>query len=58
MARKGYVEVMLRLPVELNRRVKAEMKIEGAKDLTNFIRAVLDSHVTRKRAERAYEKEG
>jgi hypothetical protein len=56
MARKGYVDIFLRLPLDLHRRVKKEMKTEGVKDLTNFIRGVLDSHITRRRAERAYEK--
>ena len=55
MPREGYVEFTLRLPIELHRRIKHEMKVEGASELTSFIRAALQSYAVRKRAERAVE---
>ena len=55
MAREGFVEFVLRLPVTLSRSLTTEMEIEETDDRTQFVRRILENYVIRKRAERSPE---
>lgn len=46
------VNFVLRLPVKLNKRMREEMKTQGAANRTRFVLTALEYYILTKRAER------